>query len=134
MVGRNPRDEIDIIIIKILERKDSSSIGYTEMEKKVNLRVEGNKPSSATLSRHLTDLCKRKVLHREVDKNRGTHYSLKKDFKVSLGKQKGQYPLDYVEKTLSLDQFSGTLYLSEVESRDEKAIEFSDTSYEDEDS
>lgn len=88
MVGRNPRDEIDTIIIKILDRKDTPSLRYKELEKEVNLRVEGKKPSSATLSIHLTVLCDRNILHKEVDKDRGTHYSLTDKFKDSLVEQK----------------------------------------------
>jgi hypothetical protein len=116
MIGRKPRFQIAIMIVEILEKKYSHSLRYKELEEEVNLRCKGKKPSTATLTKYLDMLCGRKsqylsfiykgVLHRKVEENRSTHYSLTKQFKDSQA-----------QDTLSLPQFSDS------EADDEKPIE-----------
>lgn len=120
MIGRNPRYELDTMIVEIIEKKYPQSLRYKELEKKVNVRCQDlglKKPSTATLCNRLAILCGRKsqyslfinrrVLHRELRENRGTHYSFTEEFKHSMDIQKKHHPKNYVEKTLSLLQFSG---------------------------
>jgi hypothetical protein len=45
------------------------------------------------------------VLYRKIEENLTTHYSLTKEFKDSLDRQKGKSPTNY-EYTLSLPQFT----------------------------
>jgi transposase len=116
MIGRKPRFQIAIMIVEILEKKYSHSLRYKELEEEVNLRCKGKKPSTATLTKYLDMLSGRKsqylsfiykgVLHRKVEENRSTHYSLTKQFKDSQA-----------QDTLSLPQFSDS------EADDEKPIE-----------
>jgi hypothetical protein len=116
MIGRKPRFQIAIMIVEILEKKYSHSLRYKELEEEVNLRCKGKKPSTATLTKYLDMLCGRKsqylsfiykgVLHRKVEENRSTHYSLTKQFRDSQA-----------QDTLSLPQFSDS------EADDEKPIE-----------
>jgi hypothetical protein len=78
MVGRNPRYEIDIMIIQALE-KDSRS-RFTDLHEKINSRCQGlglKKPSNDAFCSRLANLCDKDVLHKEKDKYGGTHYSLK---------------------------------------------------------
>jgi hypothetical protein len=127
MIGRKPRFQIAIMIVEILEKKYSHSLRYKELEEEVNLRCKGKKPSTATLTKYLDMLCGRKsqylsfiykgVLHRKVEENRSTHYSLTKQFKDSLDRQKGESTTTYIQDTLSLPQFSDS------EADDEKPIE-----------
>jgi hypothetical protein len=57
------------------------------------------------------------VLHRKIQVSCNIYYSLTKEFKDSLDKQKEESPSTYVEDTLSLPQF--------IPERDDgKAIEF----------
>jgi hypothetical protein len=46
------------------------------------------------------------VLHRKIEENLTTHYSLTKEFKDSLDIQKGKSPTTYIQNTLSLAQFT----------------------------
>jgi hypothetical protein len=115
MVGRNPRFQIAITIVEILEKKYPNSLTYKELEKEVNLRYKGQEPSSATLTNYLNMLSGRKtqyisfvykgVLHRKIEENLTTRYSLTKEFKDSLDIQKGKSPTTYIQDTLSLPQF-----------------------------
>ena len=57
------------------------------------------------------------VLHRKVEENRSTHYSLTKQFKDSLDRQKGESTTTYIQDTLSLPK------CSDSEADDEKPIE-----------
>jgi hypothetical protein len=124
MVGRKPRDELDIMVVKILEV--SPSLGYNHLEDIINLACQGlglKKPSTRTFWIHMTNLRDRGVLDREKDRYGGTHYSLKKDFKDSMEK-KIDYPSTYIEK--ALQEFSTIQYPS-----DEKPIEIINESSED---
>jgi hypothetical protein len=116
---RKPRHELDNTIVKILEYR--KSLRYTELVEEVNRCCEEKKPSGSTFDRRLEDLIQRGVLHRELKKDRSTHYSLIEEFKDSMDKLKKKYPTIYVEKTLQ--QFSTIRYPSELESDDEKAID-----------
>ena len=128
MVGRNPRFEVAIMIVEILEDKYPHSLTYKELEKEVNLRCKGKEPSSATFTNYLYMLSGRKsqyyisfaaykgVVNRRVEDNLSTHYSLTKEFKDSLDRQKGESPITYIEYALSLPQFI-------PEADDEKPIE-----------
>ena len=76
MVGRNPRYEIEIMIIQALE--EEFQLRYTDLEK-INSRCKDlglKKPSIDAFYSRLNNLCKRDVLHKERDKY-GAHYSLK---------------------------------------------------------
>jgi hypothetical protein len=117
---RKPRYELDNIIVAILE--DRKSLRYTELVEQVNGRCEEKKPSSSTVwqlvpigykpgerlkkpssstfDRRLADLEERGILHRELYKDRSTHYSLTEGFKDSLDKNKKKYATTYVERTL----------------------------------
>ena len=75
------------------------------------------------------DLQQRGVLDRQVHKDRSTHYSLTEKFQKELDKQKKKHPTAYVEWTL--EQFRTIQYPSELESDDEKLIEFIEASSED---
>jgi len=126
MVGRKPRFQIAIAIIEILEEKYPYFLTYKQLEEAVNLRYKGKEPSSATFTNYLYMLSGRKsqyipfiytgVLHRKIEENLTTHYSLTKEFKDSLDIQKGKSPTTYIQYTLSLAQFI-------PESDDEKPIE-----------
>jgi hypothetical protein len=126
MVGRNPRYELDIIAVKILEKKYPFSLIYTRLVDEINLRFEGKNPSTATFRSHLVNLCDRDILNKERDRYGGTHYSLTKEFKDLLDIQKNNYPIAYVEKTLYSHQFSGYLDSFGSEADSEKAIEIID--------
>ena len=78
MVGRNPRYEIEIMIIHALE--EESQLRYTDLREKIDsrCRVLGlKKPSNDAFYSRLTNLCYEDVLVREKDRYGGTHYSLK---------------------------------------------------------
>jgi hypothetical protein len=77
MVGRNPRYEIEIMIIQALE--EEFQLRYTDLREKINSRCQDlglKKPSNDAFYSRLNNLCKRDVLHKEKDKY-GAHYSLK---------------------------------------------------------
>jgi hypothetical protein len=131
MVGRNLRFQIAITIVEILEKKYPNSLTYKELEKEVNLCYAGQEPSSATLTNYLNMLSGRKtqyikfvykgVLYRRIEENLTTHYSLTKEFKDSLERQKLERQKEesltnYIEGALSLHQFT-------LEADGEKAIE-----------
>jgi hypothetical protein len=110
MVGRNPRYEVDYIIVAILEEKYPKSIRNKGLVEEISRRCQQKRPSismsgqtlpigykpakqleepaPSTLSRRLTDLYERMVLDRRVDKARGTHYILEKEFKQKLDSEK----------------------------------------------
>jgi DNA-binding Lrp family transcriptional regulator len=78
MVGRNPRYEIDIMIIQALE--ENSQLRYIDIQEKINLRCERlglKKPSTDTITNRLKILRKKDVLHKEEGMYGCTHYSLK---------------------------------------------------------
>ncbi len=126
MLGRKPRFQIAIAIIEILEENYPYSLSYKQLEEEVNFRCKGEEPSSATFTNYLYMLSGIKsqyisfvykgVLHRKIEENLTTHYSLTKEFKDSLDIQKGKSPTTYIQYTLSLAQFN-------PESDDEKPIE-----------
>jgi hypothetical protein len=126
MVGRNRRFQIAITIVETLDKKYPNSLTYKELKKEVNLRYKGKEPSSATFTNYLNMLSGRKsqyisfvyqgVLHRKIEENLTTGYSLIKEYKDSLDIQKGKFRTAYIQETLSLPQFI-------PESDDEKPIE-----------
>lgn len=128
MVGRNPRFQIAITIVEILEKKYPHSLTNKELKNEVNLHCKGKEPSSATFTDYLYILSGRKsqyyisfaaykgVVNRRVEDNLSTHYSLTKEFKDSLDRQKAKSPTTYIENALSLSQ-------SIPEADDEKPIE-----------
>lgn len=95
------RKVLDYAIVDIVDLKHSS-LRYCEIEREISVHC---RVSSATLSRHLTRLVGRNVLHRIVEENGHTFYSLTKRFKESMDIQKKHYPVNYIEKTLSLHDF-----------------------------
>ena len=111
MVGRNPRYEIDIIIIQALE--EDSQLRYIDIQEKINLRCERlglKKPSTDTITNHLEILRKKDVLHKEEGMYGCTHYSLK-------------YPrITYIENVLSLRPFRRYVYSIYIKS-DDQSIE-----------
>ena len=127
MIGRKPRFQIAITILKILEKRYPHTLRYKELEKEVNLRCKGKKPSTRTFTKYLNQLSGREsqysrfiykgVLNRKVEEDCSTHYSLTKEFRDSLDIQKGASTTTYIQYTLSLAQFSV------CESKEEKAIE-----------
>jgi hypothetical protein len=65
MVGRNPRYEIDIIIIQALE--EDSQLRYIDIQERIYLccqRLGLKKPSTDTITNRLEILCKKDVLHK----------------------------------------------------------------------
>jgi hypothetical protein len=77
MAGRNPRYEIEIMIIQALE--EVSPLRYTYLREKINCRCQNlglKKPSVDAFYGRLNNLCKRDVLQKETDRY-GAHYSLK---------------------------------------------------------
>lgn len=126
LVGCKPRFQIAILILEMLEKKYPHCLRYKELEKGVNRRCKGEKPSTATLTKYLNILSGREtqyslfvykgVLCRKVEENRNIHYSLTKEFKDSLDRQKAESPITYIDDALSLPQFT-------PEADDEKAIE-----------
>ena len=95
MVGRNPRYEIDIMIIQALE--ENSQLRYMDIQEKINLRCERlglKKPSTDTITNRLKILGKKDVLHKEEGMYGCTHYSLKYHHHIM-----------YVENVLSLRPF-----------------------------
>jgi hypothetical protein len=77
MAGRNPRYEIEIMIIQALE--EECQLRYTDLRAKINSRCQDlglKKPSIDAFYSRLNNLCKRDVLHKKKDKY-GAHYSLK---------------------------------------------------------
>lgn len=77
-VGRNPRYEIDSIIILALE--DESQLRYIDLQEKIYYRCKLlglKKPSTDTITNHLRFLRKIDVLHKEEGNYGCTHYSLK---------------------------------------------------------
>ncbi|MFL6455847.1 MAG: hypothetical protein ACJ71G_02630 [Nitrososphaeraceae archaeon] len=128
MVGCNPRFQVAIMIVEILEKKYPHSLTNKELNNEVNLYCKGKEPSSATFTNYLYMLSGRKsqyyisfaaykgVVNRRVEENRSTHYSLTKEFKDSLDRQKAESPTTYIENALSLSQ-------SMPEADDEKPIE-----------
>jgi hypothetical protein len=148
-MGRRPRYELDNMIGKILEHP--KSLRYKDLVEGVNRRCKGEKPTSlrfdeirpigykpeqqekkppnSTFDRHLLNLEQRGVLHRQVHKDRSTHYSLTKDFQRELDKQKKKHPIAYIEWTL--EQFRTIRYPPRREFDREKPIEFIEESSED---
>jgi hypothetical protein len=53
MAGRKPRFQVAIMIVEILEKKYPHSLRNKELEKEVNLRCKGKRPSTATLTKYL---------------------------------------------------------------------------------
>ena len=113
MVGRNPRYEIDIMIIQALE--EESHIGYIDLEEKINLRCQSlglKKPSTATFYYRLTNLCKKEVLDKEEGMYGITYYSLKYHHYIT-----------YVENVLSLHRFRRYVYPIYIKSDDDQPVE-----------
>ncbi|MFL6323048.1 MAG: hypothetical protein ACJ72Q_21590 [Nitrososphaeraceae archaeon] len=116
MVGRNPRYEIDVMIIQALE--EEPQLGYIDLEEKINLRCESlglKKPSTATFYYRLTNLSYKDVLNKEAGMYGCTHYSLKYNHYIT-----------YVEKTLSLHKYCRYVYLIYIKSDDETIEESSE--------
>jgi hypothetical protein len=66
MAGRNPRYEIEIMIIQALE--EESQLRYTDLREKINSRCQNlglKKPSIDAFYGRLNNLCKRDVLQKE---------------------------------------------------------------------
>lgn len=100
MVGRNPRYEIDIVIIQALQ--ENSQLRYIDIQENINLRCERlglKKPSTDTITNRLEILRKNDVLHREEGMYGCTHYSLKYHHHIT-----------YVENVLSLRPFCRYVY------------------------
>ena len=95
------KDTLDYAIVDILDTK-KYRLRYHEIEEEIRLYC---KLSSSTLSRHLTGLINRNILHKEQEMNGHTFYSLTKGFNDSLNIQRKHYPTGYLEKTLSLHNF-----------------------------
>jgi hypothetical protein len=91
MVGRNPRYEIEIMIIHALE--EESQLRYTDLREEIDSRCQVlglKKPSNDAFYSRLTNLCYKDVLVKEKDKYGGAHYSLKNNHHIG-----------YLERTLS---------------------------------
>ncbi|HJT47053.1 MAG TPA: hypothetical protein VJ729_02635 [Nitrososphaeraceae archaeon] len=76
MVGRNPRYEIEIMIIQALE--EESRLRYTDLREKISSRCQNlglKKPSNDAFYSRLNNLCKRDVLVKEKDKY-GARYEI----------------------------------------------------------
>jgi hypothetical protein len=56
LVGRKPRFQIAIMILEMLEKEYPHCLGYKELEKEVNRRCKGKKPSTATVAKYLNML------------------------------------------------------------------------------
>jgi hypothetical protein len=162
MVGRNPRYEVDYIIVAILEEKYPKSIRNKGLVEEISRRCQQKRPSismsgqtlpiaykpakqleepaPSTLSRRLTDLYERMVLDRRVDKARGTHYILEKEFKQKLDSEKNKEKSDkekrrfgetYIHRALSI--YSAWIRKSEEHDESEPAITFEDPDSKDND-
>lgn len=91
MAGRNPRFEIEIIIIQ--ELQEESPLRYTDLREKVYSRCQvlGLKtPSNDSFCSRLINLGYKDVLVKENDKYGGAYYSLKNDHYIG-----------YIERTFS---------------------------------
>jgi len=109
MVGRNPRYEIDIMIIQALQ--ENSQLRYIDIQENINLRCERlglKKPSTDTITNRLEILRKNDVLHKEEGMYGCTHYSLKY-----------QHHITYVENVLSLRPFRRYVYPIYIKSDDQ---------------
>lgn len=109
MVGRNPRYEIDIIIIQALE--EDSQLRYIDIQEKIYYRCKLlglKKPSTDTITNRLEILRKKDVLHKEEGMYRCTHYSLKYHHHIT-----------YVENVLSLRPFRRYVYPIYIKSDDQ---------------
>ena len=95
------KDTLDYAIVDILDTK-KYRLRYHEIEEEIRSHC---KLSSSTLSRHLTGLINRNILHKEQEMNGHTFYSLTEEFNDSLNLQRKHYPTGYLEKTLSLHNF-----------------------------
>jgi hypothetical protein len=113
MVGRNPRYEIDIMVIQALE--EESQLRYTDIQEIINVRCKHlalKKPSTETLTNHLRILCEKDVLHKEEGMYGITHYSLKYHHYIT-----------YVENVLSSHNRCRYVYLIYIKSDDYQPIE-----------
>ena len=75
MVGRNPRYEIEIMIIQALE--EEFQLRYTDLREKINSRCQDlglKKPSNDAFYSRLNNLCKRDVLHSALKNNQYKGY------------------------------------------------------------
>jgi DNA-binding Lrp family transcriptional regulator len=109
MVGRNPRYEIDIMIIQALQ--ENSQLRYIDIQENINLRCERlglKKPSTDTITNRLKILRKNDVLHKEEGMYGCTHYSLKYHHHIT-----------YVENVLSLRPFRRYVYPIYIKSDDQ---------------
>ncbi|HEY7079665.1 MAG TPA: hypothetical protein VH500_08190 [Nitrososphaeraceae archaeon] len=93
----------------MLEQKYPSLLRYSEIEKEINSYLSRKIPS-ATLSFHLTDLYSiRAVLKKKKERNGYTYYSLTKEFKKELDKQKKIPPANHAIQALSSGRFKRQL-------------------------
>jgi hypothetical protein len=100
------KHELDYFVVEMLDVVYPSYLRYGDIEKEISSHLSHKVPS-ATLSFHLWDLFRfRHVLDKRKEKNRHTYYSLTKEFKDALDKQKKEYPANFAKKTLSLENFS----------------------------
>ena len=109
MVGRNPRYEIDIMIIQALQ--ENSQLRYIDIQENINLRCERlglKKPSTDTITNRLEILRKNDVLHKEEGMYGCTHYSLKYHHHIT-----------YVVNVLSLRPFRRYVYPIYIKSDDQ---------------
>ncbi|MGA9842827.1 MAG: hypothetical protein WBQ25_10970 [Nitrososphaeraceae archaeon] len=103
------KHELDYAIVEMLEQKYPSHLRYSEIEKEINSYLSYKIPS-ATLSFHLTDLYSmRNVLEKKKKRNGYTYYSLTREFKEVLDKQKKIDPTYYTKEALSLRHFNRQL-------------------------
>jgi hypothetical protein len=109
MIGRNPRYEIDIMIIQALE--ENTPLRYIDIQEKINLRCKRlglKKPSTDTITNRLEILREKEVLQKEEGMYGCTHYSLKYHHHVT-----------YIENVLSLRPFRRYVYPTYIKSDDQ---------------
>jgi hypothetical protein len=99
------KHELDYAIVELIDAKYPLPVRYSEIEKEINLHLSHKIPS-ATLSFHLTDLYEiRDVLEKKKRRNGYTYYSLTKEFKKELDKQRKIDPDNYSKEALSSSPF-----------------------------
>lgn len=98
--GTRYDEDLDQWIVLIFLDSRRLELRYNQLERELNLRRE-DKASTATLSSHLKRLWGAEILHRRVEKNGHTHYSLTERFGAVLENERKHDQTKYIENALS---------------------------------
>ena len=99
MPGTRYDENLDYWIVRILLDSIQMELRHNQLKRELNLQHKV--VSTATYSYHLKKLWGGEILHRRVEKNGHSHYSLTEKFKDVLEIERKKDPTKYLENTFS---------------------------------